>query len=220
MSSINNKAMFTGSSSSSSSSRSGAYTTIKEIVRYEKDFKKSKFIAMAAPISDEQSAFSFLSQVKDPGATQNCWAYKVGDEFRCNDDGEPPCTAGKPILSAIENSGIDGVMVVVTRYFGGIKLGMGGLVRAYGGVAAECLKNAPTCIIKNKVSMGVEVPFDLIGAMHHQLQSFKVENIKEDYENGKDGIVMVNFNVDYDQAQQLENAIRSNCSRELVFYKN
>ncbi|WCJ31972.1 Ribosomal protein S5 domain 2-like superfamily protein [Euphorbia peplus] len=203
----------------SSSHNAGAFTTIKERVSFEKEIKKSKFIAIAGPISDEQSAFSFLSQVKESRATHNCWAYKVGDQFRSNDDGEPSGTAGKPILSAIESSGIDRVMVVVIRYFGGIKLGTGGLVRAYGGVASECLRNAPTCLVKSKIPMGVEVSFDLIGLLHHQLQSFQAENIKQDYETGKDGIVMVTFKVDYDQAEQLEDAIRSNCSRELVFFK-
>ncbi|KAJ9177524.1 hypothetical protein P3X46_012735 [Hevea brasiliensis] len=203
----------------SSSSNAGSYTTIKETVTFEREIKKSKFIAIAGPISDEQSAFSFLSQVRDPRATHNCWAYKVGDQFRSNDDGEPSGTAGKPIQSAIDSSGIDRVMVVVIRYFGGIKLGTGGLVRAYGGVASECLRNATTCLIKSKVPMGVEVPFDLIGVLHHQLQSFQVENIRQDYETGKDGIAMISFIVDFDQVEKLEDAIKANCCRELVFYK-
>ncbi|KAL6955867.1 hypothetical protein U1Q18_048274 [Sarracenia purpurea var. burkii] len=142
----------TTSSSSSSSSSSGAFTTIKERATFEREIKKSKFIAIAGSISDERSAQSFLSEVRDPRATHNCWAYKVGDHYRSNDDGEPSGTAGKPIYSAIVSSGIDRVMVVVIRYFGGIKLGTGGLVRAYGGVTAECLKNAPTCLVKSKVT--------------------------------------------------------------------
>ncbi|KAM0971126.1 hypothetical protein FF1_019073 [Malus domestica] len=219
-----NKAMVTtAAATSSNSNRSGgggAYTGIKEIVRFEKEIKKSKFIAVAGPISDEQSAQSFLSQVREQRATHNCWAYKVGDQFRSNDDGEPSGTAGKPIHSAIESSGIDRVMVVVIRYFGGIKLGTGGLVRAYGGVASECLKNAPTCLVKSKVRMGVEVPFDLLGILYHQLQSFHVEDIKQDYETGKDGITMVTYQVDFDRIEKLEEAIKNNCSRELVFYKH
>ncbi|EEF31688.1 IMPACT family member in pol 5'region [Ricinus communis] len=201
------------------SSSGNAFTTIKERVTFEREIKKSKFIAIAGPISDEQSAFSFLSQVKDPRATHNCWAYKVGDQFRSNDDGEPSGTAGKPIQSAIDSSGIDRVMVVVIRYFGGIKLGTGGLVRAYGGVASECLRNAPTCLVKSKIPMGIEVPFDLIGILHHQLQSFQVDNIMQDYETGKDGIAMVSFKVDFDQVEKLEDAIKANCSRDIVFYK-
>ncbi|XP_050291275.1 uncharacterized protein LOC126732463 isoform X2 [Quercus robur] len=211
------RAMVTASSSSKGA---GAFTTIKERVSFEKEIKKSKFIAIAGPISDEQSAFSFLSQVRDPRATHNCWAYKVGDQYRSNDDGEPSGTAGKPIHSAILSSGIDRVMVVVIRYFGGIKLGTGGLVRAYGGVTSECLRNAPTCVVKSKVPMGVEVPFDLLGILYHQLQSFQIEDIKQDYDTGKDGISMVTFKVDFDRAEKLEEAVKANCSRDLVFYKH
>ncbi|KAG6729725.1 hypothetical protein I3843_01G043800 [Carya illinoinensis] len=213
------RAMVTGNSSSSSGN-AGAYTTVKERVTFEREIKKSKFIAIAGPISDERSALSFLSQVRDPRATHNCWAYKVGDQYRSNDDGEPSGTAGKPIHSAIVSSGIDRVMVVVIRYFGGIKLGTGGLVRAYGGVASECLRNAPTCLVKSKVPMGVEVPFDLLGILYHQLQPFQVEDIKQDYDTGKDGISMVTFKVDFDQAEKLEEAVKANCSRELEFFKH
>ncbi|XP_074380456.1 uncharacterized protein LOC141721429 isoform X2 [Apium graveolens] len=148
----NNKKRSMMTCSSSSNRAPGEFTTLKEEYRCDKEIKKSKFIAIAAPLFDESSAQSFLSRVKESRATHNCWAYKVGDQYRSNDDGEPSGTAGKPIYSAIESSGLDRVMVVVIRYFGGIKLGTGGLVRAYGGVASECLKNAPTCLVKSKVT--------------------------------------------------------------------
>ncbi|KAM7515770.1 hypothetical protein LguiA_005353 [Lonicera macranthoides] len=203
----------------SSSSSPGAFTTLQERVKFEKEIKKSKFIAIAGPISDERSAQSFLSEVREARATHNCWAYKVGEQYRSNDDGEPSGTAGKPIHSAIVSSGLDRVMVVVIRYFGGIKLGTGGLVRAYGGVAAECLRNGPTCLVKSKVPMGLEVTFDLLGVLYHQLQSFHAEDIAQDYDTGKDGITMVTFKVDFDKAESLEEAVKNNCSREIVFYK-
>ncbi|XP_010025400.2 IMPACT family member in pol 5'region [Eucalyptus grandis] len=210
----------TGSNSRHRGGGGAAYTAIKERVVFEREVKKSKFIAIAGPVSDEQSAFSFLSQVRDPRATHNCWAYKVGDQFRSNDDGEPSGTAGKPIYSAIESSGIDRVMVVVIRHFGGIKLGTGGLVRAYGGVASECLKNAPTCLVKSKVPMGVEIPYELLGVLYHQLQAFHAEDIKQDYETGKDVTTMVTFKVDYDQMEKLEEAIKANCGRDIPLYKS
>ncbi|KAL8267907.1 hypothetical protein R6Q59_001705 [Mikania micrantha] len=203
-----------------SRSTGGAFTTIAETVSLERDIKKSKFIAVAGYIPDERSAQSFLSEVQDQRATHNCWAYKVGNQYRSNDDGEPSGTAGRPIQSAIENSGLDRVMVVVIRHFGGIKLGTGGLVRAYGGVATECLKNAPTRLIKSQVPMGVEVTFDLLGVVYHQLQLFKAEEIKQDYDTGKDGITMVTFKISFDQAEALEEALKTNCSRDLVFYKH
>ncbi|XP_072979027.1 uncharacterized protein [Typha angustifolia] len=204
------------SMSSSSQPSPLAYTTLRERARCERETKKSKFIAIAAPVSDERSAHSFLAEVRDPRATHNCWAYK----FRSNDDGEPSGTAGKPIYSAIVSSGVDMVMVVVIRYFGGIKLGTGGLVRAYGGVALECLKGASTCLVKPKAPIGMEVPFDLLGTVYHQLQFFQVEDIKQDYDTGKDGITMVTFRVEYDKIESLENAINSTCSRKIEFYKH
>nr|CAD1826275.1 unnamed protein product [Ananas comosus var. bracteatus] len=196
------------------------YTTLRERASCEREIKRSRFIAIAAPVSDERSAHSFLAEVRDPRATHNCWAYKLGEQFRCNDDGEPSGTAGKPIYSAIVSSGIDMVMVVVIRYFGGIKLGTGGLVRAYGGVASECLKGASTCIVKPKAPLGMEVPFDLLGTVYHQLQSFQVEDIKQDYDTGKDGVTMVTFRVDYDKIDSLEDTINSTCSRKIQFYKH
>ncbi|KFK34859.1 hypothetical protein AALP_AA5G202300 [Arabis alpina] len=203
----------------SSGPTSAAFTTIKEIVTLEKEIKKSKFIAIAGPITNEQSAQSFLSTVRDPRATHNCWAYKIGDSSRSSDDGEPSGTAGKPMQSAISSSGIDRVMVVVIRYFGGIKLGTGGLVRAYGGVTSDCLKTCETILVKSKVVIGVEVTFDLLGVVYNQLQVCQAQEIKEDYETGKDGTIMVSFKVDFDQVDQLEDAIRSNSRRDLVFYK-
>ncbi|XP_022751125.1 uncharacterized protein LOC111299883 [Durio zibethinus] len=212
--------MVNSTSSSSTANNEGAYTTITETVTFEKEIKKSKFIAIAGPVSDEHSAHSFLNLVKDPRATHNCWAYKVGDQYQSNDDGEPYGTAGRPIESAIFSSGLDRVMVVVIRYFGGIHLGSGGRFRAYSGVASDCLRNAPICLVKSKVPIGVEVPFDLLGALYHQLQSFQVEDIEEDYDNGKDGITIVSFKVDFDRVEKLEKAIKDNCSRELVLYKH
>ncbi|KAG6474433.1 IMPACT family member in pol 5'region-like isoform X1 [Zingiber officinale] len=201
------------------SSAPSPYTTLSARVSCEREIKKSKFIAIATRISDDRSAQSFLSEFRDPRATHNCWAYKLGDQYRSNDDGEPSGTAGKPIYSAIESSGLDRVMVVVIRHFGGIKLGTGGLVRAYGGVASECLKGAATCLVKPKARIGMEVPFELLGAVYHQLQHFQAEDIKQDYETGNDGTTMVTFKVEYGNIVALEDAINSTCSRKIHFYK-
>ncbi|KMZ59264.1 Thymidylate synthase [Zostera marina] len=196
-----------------------SYTTLKDRISYDKEIKKSKFIAVASHVSDEASAHCFLSQVRDPKATHNCWAYKLGDQYRSNDDGEPSGTAGRPIYSAIASSGLDMLMVVVIRYFGGIKLGTGGLVRAYGGIASECLRDAETCLVKSKVEIGIEVPFNLLGSLYHQVQSLQVEDIKQDYDTCKDGFVMITFKVDHDKVDILENAVKSNCSRQIEIFK-
>ncbi|HEV2622140.1 MAG TPA: YigZ family protein [Frateuria sp.] len=112
------------------------------VCRHAQDIRKSRFLAQAAPVQSVEQATAFLHEVADPDATHNCWAYRIGQDYRFNDDGEPGGTAGRPILQAIEGAGTDRVMVVVTRWYGGIKLGAGGLVRAYGGTAAECLRLA------------------------------------------------------------------------------
>lgn len=116
--------------------------TLQRIETSTQEIRKSRFLAIAAPVADEQAARAFLAAHSDLGANHNCWAWRVGQTYRFNDDGEPSGTAGKPILAAIDGQGLDRVAVVVTRWFGGILLGSGGLVRAYGGTAALCLRSA------------------------------------------------------------------------------
>jgi uncharacterized YigZ family protein len=115
--------------------------------RHEEDIRKSRFVAQAAPVGSITEALAFIETVSDTAATHNCWSYRIGDAYRFNDDGEPGGTAGRPMLQAIDGQGCDRVVVVVTRWYGGIKLGAGGLARAYGGTAAECLRLAPRVAI-------------------------------------------------------------------------
>jgi putative IMPACT (imprinted ancient) family translation regulator len=110
--------------------------------RHELIVQKSRFLALAAPIASAEAALAVLAECRQTPATHHCWAYRLGDQYRSSDDGEPGGTAGRPILAAIDGAGLDRVVVVVTRWYGGIKLGAGGLVRAYGGVTAECLRLA------------------------------------------------------------------------------
>lgn len=105
----------------------------------EVNIKRSRFVAHASPVSSEAETLAFHARVADLAANHNCWAWRIDGRHRFNDDGEPGGTAGRPMLAVLEGRDLDGVMVVVTRYFGGIKLGVGGLIRAYGGAAAQCL---------------------------------------------------------------------------------
>ncbi|MNO81816.1 IMPACT family member YigZ [compost metagenome] len=109
---------------------------------YQEEIRKSRFHCLAAPIGSEAEAAAFLAAHRDASAGHNCWAWKLGAQYRFSDDGEPGGTAGRPILAAIEGQGMDRVAVLVSRWFGGIKLGTGGLARAYGGCAAKCLQDA------------------------------------------------------------------------------
>jgi len=109
-------------------------------VSLEQIVKKSRFMATAIPVSDEGAIKAALSSHSDPRANHNCWAWRIGPACRFNDDGEPGGTAGKPILQAIDGQSLDRTLVIVTRWFGGVLLGTGGLIRAYGGTAAACLR--------------------------------------------------------------------------------
>ena len=131
-------------------------------------------------------ALAFFARVGMPEATHNCWAYRIGANYRFNDDGEPGGSAGRPILAAIEGQGLDRVAVVVTRWFGGIKLGVGGLVRAYGGCAAECLRLAPKVARVAQVSLRVDCDFALAPLLHARLREFGAS--KRDEAHSAEGV--------------------------------
>src|SRR5690625_7291255 len=103
---------------------------------YEEEIKKSRFIAIARPADTVAQAMAFIEERSVPDARHNCWACKVGDNYRFSDDGEPGGTAGRPILQASGGQGWDLVARLVVRWFGGGKLGAGGWVRAIGGAGA------------------------------------------------------------------------------------
>lgn len=120
-----------------------SYLRIKERAEEEIVIEKSRFIAYAAKTETEEQARDFISEIKKlhPFATHNCFAFVAenGAVKRFSDDGEPQGTAGQPMLEVLESKGLSDTCVVVTRYFGGIKLGAGGLVRAYSGATAKVL---------------------------------------------------------------------------------
>ncbi len=146
--------------------------------------RKSRFIATAAPAVTVDEANAFFEKVRDPAATHNCWAYLVDSQVRFSDDGEVPGTAGKPILGAIEKQGLNHVAIMVTRHFGGIKLGMGGLIRAYGGTAARCLQAAPKKNILIHEDAHVLVPFRALGKILDILRKERVEILEKTQGSG------------------------------------
>lgn len=146
------------------------------------EVKHSRFLALAAPVVSPDDALAFLREVATPDATHNCWAYRIGGEYRSSDDGEPAGTAGRPILAAIDGQGYDRVMVVVTRWYGGIKLGAGGLVRAYGGAAAECLRQAERLPVVAMASLAVACPFDDLGTVHAALPAHQAMKREESFD--------------------------------------
>lgn len=160
-----------------------AFTTLKDMAMHQEVVKESVFIAYGFRADSEAAAFEFLRAVmaKHQDASHLCWAYRIADRYRFSDGGEPGGTAGQPILRAIEGQDLDHVVVGVIRYFGGTKLGAGGLMRAYGGAAAEALRTAERLVESPKVSILVEVGFEHISALYRALDSAKAEERIEDY---------------------------------------
>jgi uncharacterized YigZ family protein len=155
--------------------------TLAAPCQWEAEIKKSRFLAHATPLAEAEQSQAFLQQVGARDATHSCWAWRIGQNYRFSDDGEPASTAGKPILAAIEGAGLDAVMVVVTRWFGGIKLGAGGLVRAYGGTAAECLRRAERIEIIAQAHGWIQCGFEHLGSVHAQLDHFGARKLNEAY---------------------------------------
>jgi uncharacterized YigZ family protein len=150
--------------------------------------KKSRFTAVAVPVGAVDEAMTALSDIRVEEATHNCYAYRIGEQYRFFDDGEPSGTAGKPILAAIDRQGIDRCLVVVVRFFGGIKLGAGGLARAYGKCASECLRQADTAELKPRVRVSVRAPFDVIGDLYPVIHDQGADKQKETF--GEKGICL------------------------------
>ncbi|CAM4271379.1 hypothetical protein F901_03594 [Acinetobacter dispersus] len=149
--------------------------TLASSVTFEEDIKKSRFQAIAAVVENEQQVKSFLEQSKDLSTTHQCWAWKIGHHVRFNDDGEPSGTAGRPILATIEGNDLTNVIVLVNRWYGGIKLGTGGLVRAYGGCAGQCLLLAEKIELIEKKEIRFACLFNEWAIMQYELMQQQIE---------------------------------------------
>jgi uncharacterized YigZ family protein len=155
---------------------------------YHCDIHKSRFQVQACPVEHVAQATDFIARASDSQATHNCWAYRIGQEYRFSDDGEPGGTAGRPILQAIEGQGLDRVAVVVTRWYGGIKLGTGGLARAYGGSTAECLRLAERRTIVTMTRLSLHCPFADLALMRARLTELGAHIEQEIF--GADGVTL------------------------------
>ena len=173
------------------------------------EIRKSRFITLAAPIASVQDAQAFIEQKSDLAATHNCWAWKLGDQYRSNDDGEPGGTAGRPILAAIEAQDCDQVVVLVIRWYGGIQLGTGGLARAYGGGANKCLQQAPKRPLIARVVVSCSCTFSELALVKLRVAEAEGLVTAEDFtSNGVDLQLAVASEVIPTLAQQLADLSR------------
>jgi uncharacterized YigZ family protein len=188
--------------------------TLAATAAFALEVRHSRFLARAAPVETAEAALAFLADIGDPAATHNCWAYRIGAAYRSSDDGEPAGTAGRPILAAIDGQDCDRVMVVVTRWYGGIKLGAGGLVRAYGGAAAECLRTAQRIPLVAMRTLQLQAGFDDLGAVHAALAGFGAEKLEEAF--AADGL-RLRLSLPEDRADALQAHLRD-ATRDRVRY--
>ncbi|SIT69183.1 YigZ family protein [Edaphobacillus lindanitolerans] len=160
------------------------YRTVKERGEAEIIIKKSRFIATVTRAETEEEATAFIAEVKKThhSATHNCSAYLIGEHDqiqKANDDGEPSGTAGVPMLDVLKKQGLKDTAVVVTRYFGGIKLGGGGLIRAYGSAVSEVLKETGTVERRQYRLMKATVDYTWLGKVENEvrLSSYPLDHI-------------------------------------------
>ena len=147
-------------------------STIFSSVDYELVIKKSRFIACIQPVADRASAQAVVQQLwaQHPDATHICWALLAGGQSAALDDGEPSGTAGRPMLEVLRHHDLEGVLATVVRYFGGVKLGAGGLVRAYTDAVAQALQRAEKVPLRRLCTQQCAVPYALEGWMRRQLE--------------------------------------------------
>lgn len=157
--------------------------TLKKPASFEEVIKKSRFIGHAARVTSQAESLDFYESVIDPQATHNCWAWRINFQVRSSDDGEPSGTAGRPMLNVIERRELENVMVVVTRYYGGIKLGAGGLVRAYSGTTAKCLDRAGVITLYPMNEYTIKASFEWASTIYGLLEQFSSEKLDEAYDD-------------------------------------
>lgn len=147
------------------------------------EIKKSKFITYLHRTDNEEEAKEFLKQIKKehPSANHHCTAMIIGNIVRSNDDGEPSQTAGHPMLDVLMHNDMQDILAIVVRYFGGVKLGTGGLVRAYSSSISEALENA--VLVKETIFDEYEISFvyNLIGKLDHYFFSNNIDVTIKDY---------------------------------------
>jgi uncharacterized YigZ family protein len=152
------------------------YRTVQTSGTAEIVIKKSRFIGHCRPVRDEEEAIRFVEAIRKEhwSATHNCYAYVIGqrDEIqKQSDDGEPSGTAGKPILEVLKSQGIKNAAIVVTRYFGGIMLGAGGLIRAYTDGAVAAIEAAKPVWMEYRREVRVEIDYTWLGKVENELRT-------------------------------------------------
>lgn len=164
------------------------YPVPRATARFEEVIRRSRFVSHAGRADSRESALRFVRSVRDrvPGATHYCWAFNAGPpgstaRIGASDAGEPRGTAGMPMLTAVLHSGVGEVVVVCARYYGGVKLGMGGLARAYARGAKGALAACPTERKWDRVPVVVTIPYEASGRIDPALRDLDAKVVARDF---------------------------------------
>ncbi len=168
---------------------------------HELVIKKSRFIACIEPVAGREEAQARVAALKaeHPDAAHVCWALLAGGQSAANDDGEPSGTAGRPMLEVLRHQQLEGVMASVVRYFGGVKLGAGGLVRAYTDAVAQALLKAEKVPLISKTTLVCTVPYALEGMVRREVDLAKAQLLKVEHSSG----VCLTFSLPQSEAESM-----------------
>ena len=160
--------------------------TLAQPVHSELLIKKSRFIGCVQPVADRAAALAVVASLRaeHPAAAHVCWALMAGGQSAANDDGEPGGTAGRPMLEVLRHQQVEGALATVVRYFGGVKRGAGGLVRAYTDAVAQALLGAELVPLVRQRSLGCSVPYALEGLVRRELVAAGA--VLDDVQHGDD----------------------------------
>jgi uncharacterized YigZ family protein len=168
---------------------------------HELVIKKSRFIACIEPVAGREEAQARVAALKaeHPDSAHVCWALLAGGQSAANDDGEPSGTAGRPMLEVLRHQQLEGVMASVVRYFGGVKLGAGGLVRAYTDAVAQALLKAEKVPLISKTTLVCTVPYALEGMVRREVDLAKAQLLKVEHSSG----VCLTFSLPQSEAESM-----------------
>ncbi len=183
--------------------------TLAAPVHSELVIKKSRFLGCVEPVAGREEAVARVEQlrIEHPDARHVCWALMAGGHSAANDDGEPSGTAGRPMLEVLRHQELEGVLATVVRYFGGIKLGAGGLVRAYTDAVAQALLGAERVPLIRMQTLRVTVPYAFEGAVRRELDAHGV--VLHDVQHGAD--VELTLHVPEDRVESLRSQVSDVC---------
>jgi len=189
--------------------------TLAAAVHSELIIKKSRFIACVQPMDGRVGAQDVVAALRaeHPGAAHVCWALLAGGQSAAVDDGEPSGTAGRPMLEVLRHQDLEGVLATVVRYFGGVKLGAGGLVRAYTDAVAQALLGAEKIPLVKRVRLACSVPSALEGLVRREIDLAQAELLA--VEHGS--LVMLVFALPETAAPALMERLGDNCRGQLLW---